>query len=323
MILIKKIVAYLKRLFMSSSHENISQWLVDSALFIDEKQINKLHEAIVKPEFELVSISSTESDSSSTTKESKWKFGASIGASYLDVAKAKLGIDYWKTKREQNSNSNSSVENQIVINSAERKLEELSALYQFGEDSGYQLLTNKFDIENGQAPEWYSEFSKKVPTPKPLCFFELSPKTCLIPTAAEFEDGTVATLFNDLRDALTTDNGRPNDRYPEPKSGQSDEELLQSRKEYWESYTKYYSATKAMLCIEAAAKEHGKIKWIDFRLPIASTGETLHLHIVPNEEYYTGTFAYNFVKRFYKHGGKIVGMLKAEPDLNVLAIYEN
>jgi len=128
MILIKKIIAYFKGLFMSSSSENISQWLVDSALFIDERQINKLHEAIVKPEFELVSISSTESGSNSVTNESKWKFGGSVGASYLDIAKAKLGIDYWKTKREQDTNSNSSVENQIVINSAERKLEELSAL---------------------------------------------------------------------------------------------------------------------------------------------------------------------------------------------------
>ncbi|MEZ9540147.1 hypothetical protein AB4160_18415, partial [Shewanella sp. 10N.286.51.B8] len=185
------------------------------------------------------------------------------------------------------------------------------------------LLIEDFNLETGTAPEWYPEFSKRVPSPKPLCFFELPAKTCLIPTAAEFDDGTVAPLFIDLREALTTDDGRPSNKYPEIQDVTNEEELLQKRKEYWDSYSKYYCATKAMQCIEAAAKKHGKIKWIDFRLPVAASGETLHLHIVANEEYHTGTFAYNFVKRFYKHGGKVVGMLKAEPDLNVLAIYEN
>jgi hypothetical protein len=310
---------------MSSSNNDVSQWLVDSALFIDEKQINKLHEAIVKPEFELVSIAEGNSESAKTTVENRWKIDAEAGGTLLEIVKAKLKVGYQRKSKNENGESKSATENFVPINSPERKLEELTSLYQLGNDIGteHKLVYDKFEISNTKAPQWYTDYSSKVPTPKPLCFFELPPKTCLIPTAAEFEDGTVATLFSDLRDALTTDNGRPNDRYPEPKSGQSDEELLQKRKEYWDSYTKYYSATKAMLCIEAAAKEHGKIKWIDFRLPITSTGETLHLHIVPNEEYYTGTFAYNFVKRFYKHGGKLVGILKAEPDLNVLAIYEN
>ena len=35
-----------------------------------------------------------------------------------------------------------------------------------------------------------------------------------------------------------------------------------------------------------------------------------------------GYFAYNFIKRGFKHGLRLVGTLKSEPDMNVLAIYE-
>jgi hypothetical protein len=44
--------------------------------------------------------------------------------------------------------------------------------------------------------------------------------------------------------------------------------------------------------------------------------------MVPAATYDTGTFAYNFIKRGYKHGIRLVGTLKSEPDMNVLAIYE-
>ncbi|MCA9045229.1 MAG: hypothetical protein KDA69_12960, partial [Planctomycetaceae bacterium] len=73
---------------------------------------------------------------------------------------------------------------------------------------------------------------------------------------------------------------------------------------------------------EKAASQHGRIRWIDFRVPISEQGDTLHLHVVPAAKYDTGVFAYNFVKRGFKHGLRLVGTLKSEPDMNVLAIYE-
>ena len=74
--------------------------------------------------------------------------------------------------------------------------------------------------------------------------------------------------------------------------------------------------------VEQAAKEHGRVRWIDFRLPLNKDGDTLHLHIYPAEKYDIGSFAYNFIQRGYKHGLRIVGTLKSEPDVNVLAIFE-
>jgi hypothetical protein len=321
----KKIIAYFRSFFMNTPSESVTQWLVDSALFIDDKQINKLHEAIVKPEFELVSSAEGSSENAKKTTENRWKLGADVGGTLIEIVKAKLKVGYQRNTKKEDGQTDSKTENFIPVNSPERKLEELAALYELGNvnGTGHKLVHSKFDINSEITPQWYSDYSKRVPSPKPLCFFELPAGACLIPTAAEFEDGTVAMLFSDFQKMLTTEKGGPAEKYPEPQPNVSEEELLQNRKAYWESYISVYSATKAMICIEKACAEHGKIKWIDFRLPIASSGETLHLHIVANEEYHTGTFAYNFVKRFYKHGGKVVGMLKAEPDLNVLAIYEN
>jgi hypothetical protein len=46
------------------------------------------------------------------------------------------------------------------------------------------------------------------------------------------------------------------------------------------------------------------------------------LHVVGRGEFDTGVFAYNFVTRGWKYGLRVVGAIKAGPDINVLAIYE-
>lgn len=77
-----------------------------------------------------------------------------------------------------------------------------------------------------------------------------------------------------------------------------------------------------MVVVENAASKNGRIKWIDYRLPISHEGDTIHLHVCPNGDYDTGVFAYNLIKRGFKHGLRLVGTLKSEPDMNVLAIFE-
>lgn len=48
----------------------------------------------------------------------------------------------------------------------------------------------------------------------------------------------------------------------------------------------------------------------------------LHLHVVAHGDYDTGVFAYNLIRRGERYGLRIVGSLKSQPALNVLAIYE-
>jgi hypothetical protein len=100
------------------------------------------------------------------------------------------------------------------------------------------------------------------------------------------------------------------------------EQLRADRRAYWQWFDENFSATKAMLVVEEAIAENGRIHWIDYRVPITRDGDTLHLHVSPAGKYDTGVFAYNFVKRGYKHGLRLVGTLRSEPSMNVLAIYD-
>lgn len=65
----------------------------------------------------------------------------------------------------------------------------------------------------------------------------------------------------------------------------------------------------------------GSPRWIDYRL-VFTTGEVLQLHVVAHGDYDTGVFAYNLIRRGERYGLRIVGSLKSQPALNVLAIYE-
>jgi len=109
--------------------------------------------------------------------------------------------------------------------------------------------------------------------------------------------------------------------YPD-RIGSTPQELRTERREYWRWFDTNFSATQAMIAVEEASREHGRIQWIDYRVPVTTEGDTLHLHVCPEGKFDTGVFAYNFIKRGYKHGLRLVGTLKSEPDMNVLAIYE-
>jgi hypothetical protein len=153
------------------------------------------------------------------------------------------------------------------------------------------------------------------------------PLTRLIPTAAEFVSGPIVPLYQELKTKHEATRAKgPSEEappdYPEPKKGRSADDLRALRAGYWRWFADNFSATRAMVTVESAATEHGRISWIDYRLPLTNEGDTLHLHVCPRGKYDTGVLAYNLIKRGFKHGIRLVGTLKAEPDMNVLAIYE-
>jgi hypothetical protein len=143
----------------------------------------------------------------------------------------------------------------------------------------------------------------------------------LIPTAAEFASGKIVLLYKVLHQRLTGETGGPKERYPDDLKNDRPT-LLKERREYWSSFDKYFDPREAMVVVEDAASENGRLIWIDFRLPLSDAGDTLHLHICPEGKYSGGVFGYNFVTRGFKHGLRLVGTLKSEPDMNVLAVYE-
>src|SRR5262249_33210858 len=105
--------------------------------------------------------------------------------------------------------------------------------------------------------------------------------------------------------------------------GLNESVLQEERKHYWGWYRQRFRPRAAVQIVEKTiAKPGGRIRWIDYRVPIGSDDTTLHLHLNAREQFDTGVFAYNLVQRGYKHGLRLVGTLKSEPDLNVLAIFE-
>jgi hypothetical protein len=99
------------------------------------------------------------------------------------------------------------------------------------------------------------------------------------------------------------------------------EEGRRQRDEYWNWFTTHWNADKAVKVIEDVIGTGGRPRWIDYRVTL-DTGEMLHLHVVAHGDYDTGVFAYNLVRRGERYGMRIVGSLKSQPALNVLALYE-
>jgi hypothetical protein len=94
------------------------------------------------------------------------------------------------------------------------------------------------------------------------------------------------------------------------------------RDAYWTWFADHWNANKAVKVVEHVIGDGGRPRWIDYRATFPS-GETLHLHVVARGDYDTGVFACNLIRRGERYGLRIVGSLKSQPALNVLAIYDN
>lgn len=304
------------------------KWLADAPLFIDEAQINALHDATLRPD------SQQEYVELAVTNELLTKLNLNAGmegelslpsflATFLPgmTAKAKVageiggGVD--------STSSDAKTIRLRAIHNPQRKLQELVLHYAANQSDRLQFVSPPNLGKMG----WRNP-KDIVKAPRMLVFLDLpsldeekedanvSP-TIILPTAAEFSDGTIKQIYSDLQKLLLIEL-----RYPSRKEGQDIVDLRNERKVYWQNFAKSFNDTKAMVAVEEASKGMGKLRWIDYRLRLSSDGDTLHLHCCPAERYDTGVFAYNLIKRGHKHGLRIIGTLKSEPDLNVLAIYE-
>ncbi len=301
-------------------------WLADAPLFVDERLVERFFDAVVRPKYEHVGETDQRSDETEDKILAALGLKGSAGLKLPEWLKPiKLDVEAKGdiTGEQKSIEKTTSISQLKPIWNAERQLEELTRHY---------LAHHRDRIVVGDAPlqdadwpkgkKWYSaDPSYFTRVPRALAFLDLPLGTKLIPTAAEFTDGTISLLYEDLVRRLTGEKGGPMRRYPED-SAISVQELRKQRKQYWASFQQHYDSKHAMLVIEEASTKHGRIGWIDFRLPLDDEGTTLHLHIVPSGKADAGTFGYNFVRRAHKHGVRVVATLKSEPDMNVMAIYE-
>jgi hypothetical protein len=155
-------------------------------------------------------------------------------------------------------------------------------------------------------------------SPRMIAFVDVPPGTRFLPQAAELDDGRVVTFFSPLIEKLQRDGGTLPVAYPGSTATNAGR---CQRDAYWNWFADHWNADKAVKVVEDVIGAGGRPRWIAYRM-IFSSGTTVHLDVSARGDYDTGIFAYNFIRRGERYGLRIVGSLKSQPALNVLAAYE-
>lgn len=283
---------------------NTLLWVKDAPLFIDDDNLARFYDAVVKPAFKddtPLKIKLTEALKTDIEGKlgGKVKFGlASWISTFIGAAEVEATAEGKAARGKQKGS-----EQEITlspITTPQRQLVQLVAFYILNHAD--RLLTGGIS----SPLDWQKE-SKAAGVPRPLVFIDLPPGTKFTPMAAEFENGKVVTLFKEVKGKLK----EPPPPYDPAKKA-----------EYWSWFDKNFDPGEATEAIENASRENGKIEWIDFRLPMNDRVDSLHLHLEARKRYFTGALAYMVVRRAVGHGLRLVGTLKDGPDINVLALYE-
>jgi hypothetical protein len=292
-------------------------WLGDSPMFIDAAQVASFYDAVIRPEFEqdAVVLSST------VTKNTQIEGGLTIGSAFPWVkAEASASVSRGKEQATGDQITLKPVQN------AHRQLEHLAFYYLDRDPNGPAARTRtvtctadelgqvSFEASPAEPPAWNDpEFIQQMP--RALLFIDLPANTRFIPTALETVSGEVTKLYDNLAKKFAPEGTTP------PKYPGSGPQYMDQRADYWAWFDRSFNDVAAMETVEEAVREE-RIDWIDYRVGVGTGKQFLHLHVSGRGQYDTGTFAYQLVKRGSKHGLRLVGTLKSEPDMNVLAIFE-
>jgi hypothetical protein len=290
-------------------------------VLIDSQQVDALYDAVLRPDYE----NHLETFAESTSAESQIGGGVNLSLGGLIP-----GLNFNKQKT-TGSGHDVQVSASRVSNSYRHLL--LLGIH-YATEVSERFLTLKF--EPGAAPiskqqdvwtephaesEPDASFSKLFDSefvrelPRALVLLDFDERTKFIPTALE-SNGEIKLPYKQLESQLARPDGVAAPQYTGSGASVVDQER------YWAWYARRFNDTEAMIAVEKAVSGH-RIDWIDYRVPLPPREEkTLHLHVSGRAQFDTGVFAYNLVKRGYKHGLRIVGALKSEPDVNVLAIFD-
>jgi len=314
-------------------------------MFIDDEQIERFYDAVVRPaNIEgPTTYKVSDENMSQVAKKLGAKGGAEAGAkatfglgslwSFLGIGTANAevsakGSTEASIEKATESGRTTGKTEEIVLNpihTPQRQLVQLTAHYLLTTPDRYFYVADVNDRSAEGSDWWENEVISRVP--RALAFINLPSfqeseekrlsKTKLIPVAAEFTNGTVVTYFDKIRPKPGTQSCPDHPDIDHPDT------YKEMKKAYWNWYVENFEIQPSIELIEKSVQEQKcRIQWIDFRVPIADDGQTLHLHIVAGGRYDTITFAYNFIRRGYEFGLRLIGTLKTDPDMNVLAIYE-
>jgi hypothetical protein len=300
-------------------------WLADAPLFIDKEQVEAFYDATVRPASKSGAVETTRSVAK--TLEGTGEVGAEgtlgFGPGALLklfpflTAEAKLsGSASGTAGRTDESTYHAEY---LPIDTPQRQLVRLAFHYFTNWRERTALVTEATFPGTGW---WEPTFVRA--TPRALVFLDFPPQTLFIPSAAEVANGQVVLIFEKLVETYANDDDDRPGEYPGSEAPVSPEDAAK-HEAYWGWFADHMRLRPnlASRAVEETIKAGGgRVQWIDYRVPYAGAIRPMHLHISARGAYDTGTFAYNFVQRGYRHGVRIVGTVKSEPDINVLAIFE-
>jgi hypothetical protein len=300
-------------------------WLSDAPLYIDSDQIERFYDAVVRPQVEHGDVKLTVNQEQVREIAAKLgieggvEFGGLLGGLAALIAKPSVKVSGEGDVSQETKEGKSTEFTVKEIRTPQRQLEQLVVHYLLNQPE-------RIFLPSKPAEATWRDPSAISRVPRGLAFLDLPglsdaaaqnvPETKLIPMAAEFENGVIDPLF--VR--IEAKNGERSPAYPEAVNAKP--VPMAEYQEYWKWFDRHFSAKRAMEIVEKSASQNGRIRWIDYRVPITNEGHTLHLHVAPGGKFDTGVFAYNLIKRGLSHGVRLIGTLKSGPDMNVLAIYD-
>jgi hypothetical protein len=290
-------------------------WLTDVPMFFDERSVQRLYDAIVAPEYVLLQAT----EGAEKGKTDTVAVGSEVGGEFAVPTffkvnlKAKLDGTYADSAKRT-----SQVTRQFVYNGQQRLQDVVVAYNQAFKDRVLFLDSEKDELVSlDGSTDWTSaEALLEKAGPRPLVFLDLKPGAPILPMAGETCKGAVVLLYKEL-ERRWWEGGSAMPKYPSDRTASG-----AARKAYWDALVAAYDSRTALEVVEEGFKAGDRIDWIDYRLKLSASDIPLHLHLAANGEFPTGTFAYNLVRRGHKVGLRLVGLLKAGGDINVLAIYE-
>jgi hypothetical protein len=290
---------------VSGGEPNLS-WLADAPVFIDGQQIGAFYDAVVGRGFRAVQVqlSASQADQLERSAGGSMNAGSSALFSWLKLG-ASADVRRTRSRGRQHGQN-------VVLEPVETpsmRLVQLTLHYMSRQPDRICLVTWGAEVPGDEAIS---------ASPRMLAFIDIPPQTMFLPQAAELDGGRVVTFFSALTAKLHQDRGSRPAAYP---ANVTTEEGKQQRDAHWRWYADHWNTDDVVKVVEEVIAGGGRPRWIDYRMTFP-TGEDLNLHVDARGDYDTGVFAYNLIRRGWRFGLRIVGSLKSQPALNVLAIYE-
>ncbi|WP_254522124.1 hypothetical protein [Natrinema caseinilyticum] len=279
------------------------EWLLDPPHFIDDHYIELFYNSVIRPE-----VKREESWEMEFTEETAREVSRGLGGR-INIGQLVGGLSSLLGE----FTVEASCKNMFISKEKQKHIIELTPvetpqqqLVQLLADYLSQYPSRLFFINDVGVDKDWRRTENITQTPREMVFWDLPseddadlydiPKTKLLPMAIEFSSGRIEVLHNKLR-------------------------IPKRDKPSWRQYIRYFDCDDCINAVETATdRESGDIRWIDFRVPL-SDEKTARLHFEPRGKYHAGKFAHNLIRMSLKHGLRIIGTVKTEPDIHVLAAY--